>query len=167
MGLLFHRQVQVIHLYLARNILEVLGSTAAFFVVYVALISRNEVSLPKDWGLLYAGWFLLALMSSGLANMLAALSLRYDLMERLVPVLSYALIPVSGAFVMADWVPSRFRDMYLLVPLAHGIEMVRAGVFGEFVATHYHFWYALAWAGILNFFAMILLADARDRVDNG
>jgi len=43
--------------------------------------------------------------------------------------------------------------------------MIRAGVFGEFVETHYSPLYALAWAGVLNFLAMVMLADARDRVD--
>ncbi|AQR60890.1 ABC transporter [Brevundimonas sp. LM2] len=165
-GLLFHRRVQVLHLYLARNILEFMGTTVAFIVVYVALIATAQVSLPRDWGALYAGWFLLGVMSTGLANMVAALALRYEVMERLVSLLTYAMIPISGAFFMVDWLPSQFRDTFLLIPLAHGIEMVRHGVFGEFVKTYYDFWYAMAWAAIFNFLAMILLADARERVDN-
>lgn len=165
-GLLFHRQVQVLHIYFSRNLLEFLGATVAFVVVYIALIAVGEVSLPKSLPLLYGGWLLLGLVSTGLANMLAALSLRYELMERLVPVVSYALIPLSGAFLMVDWMPAQYRPMFLLIPLPHGIEMVRAGVFGEFVPTHYNALYAFSWACILNFFGMILLADARVRVDN-
>lgn len=164
-GLLHHRQVHILQLFFSRNLLEFMGSSAAFVVVYVALIAAGQVSLPKDWSLLYGGWLILCVVSSGLAMLLASLSLRYELMERLVPLLSYALIPLSGAFVMAEWIPERYRDTYLLIPLPHVIEMVRAGVFGEFVKTHFNPWYALVWGGILNFAAMILLADARDRVD--
>lgn len=165
-GILSHRQLKVLHLFIARNILEFMGTTAAFFVVYVSLIATNQVGLPKDWGLLYAGWFLLGLMSAGLGNFFAALANRYEIMERLVPVLSYMLIPISGSFFMVAWIPVRFQEAYLLLPLAHGIEMIRAGVFGEFVETHYRFLYALCWAGIFNFFSMILLVGARDRVDS-
>lgn len=166
-GLLYHRQIHVLQLFASRNLLEFMGATIAFIVLYVFLIAVGEVSLPEDWMLLYTGWLLVGWMSSGLAVVLAALSLRFDLMERLVPVISYALIPLSGAFFMADWIPQPYRDQYLLIPLPHGVEMVRAAVFGEFVATHYDFWYALAWGGIFNFVGMILLAGVRERIDVG
>lgn len=164
-GLLHHRQIHVLHTYLARAALEFMGGTAAFVVVYICLIAAGQVSLPKDWGLLYGGWLLLGWLSTGLSITLAALALRFEIMERLVPVLSYALIPLSGAFFMVAWLPDQFQEMYLLVPLPHGIEMVRAGVFGEFVETHFNFAYAFAWGGIFNFAGMILLAGVQDRVD--
>lgn len=164
-GLLHHRQVKVLHLFIARNFLEFIGATAAFVVVYVVLIALGQVSLPRDWLLLYGGWLLLGWMGSGLAVLFAGLALRFDLMERLVPVLSYALIPLSGVFFMVEWIPAKYREIYMLIPLPHGIEMVRAGVFGEFVKTHFNPLYALAWGGILNFAGIILLANARDRVD--
>ena len=166
-GLLYHRQIQVMHIFLSRNLLEFAGATIAFIVVYVFLIAAGQVASPSDWGLLYSGWLLLVWVSSGLANTLAALSLRYDLMEKLVPVLSYALIPLSGAFFMVDWIPAQYRETYLLIPLPHGIEMVRAGVFGEFVKTHYHPTYAFIWGGALHLASMILLSDARSRVELG
>lgn len=164
-GLLFHRSVSVLHLFVSRNILEFLGASAAFVVVYGVLMALGQVSLPKDILTLYAGWIILGLMSSGLAMLLAALSIRSHVMERVVPLLTYVMIPISGAFFMVSWIPHKYQAAYLLIPLAHGIEMIRAGVFGEFVETHYNPMYALLWAGILNFLAMILLADARDRVD--
>jgi len=164
-GLLFHRNISILHIFVSRNILEFMGATAAFVVVYAVLMVLGQVSLPKDILTLYAGWLLLAFMSSGLAMVLAALSLRSEVMERIVPLLTYVMIPMSGAFFMVSWLPHRYQELYLLIPLPHGIEMIRAGVFGEFVETHYSSLYALSWGGILNFLAMILLADARDRVE--
>jgi capsular polysaccharide transport system permease protein len=164
-GLLHHRQIKVLHLYLARNILEGLGATAAFIVVYVILMLLGQVALPKDPGLLYLGWLIMNWLGMGLAITLAALSIRFEVMERLVPVLSYALIPISGAFFMVDWIPAAYRDQFLLLPFPHPIEMIRAGVFGEFTPTHFDPWYAVLWGFILNFVGMILLAGARDKVD--
>ena len=100
----------------------------------------------------------------GLALTLAGLAMRYELMERLVPVLTYAMIPLSGAFVMVAWIPERYRETFLLVPLPHGIEMVRAGVLGEFVHTYYHPLYAAAWGGVLVGAGLILLADVKNRI---
>jgi capsular polysaccharide transport system permease protein len=164
-GLLHHRQISVLHLFLARNTLEFAGGTAAFVVVYVILLALGQVGPPKDALLLYSGWFLLGLMGNGIAIIMAALAMRSDLMERLVPVLTYALIPVSGAFFMVGWLPDRFRDPFLLVPFPNAIEMIRAGVFGEFVATYYHPIYAIACAGVMNFLGLVLLASSKDLVE--
>lgn len=164
-GLLFHKQIAIIHLFIARNVLEFLGATAAFIVVYLVLLCLRQVSVPSNILLLYAGWLILTLNSTGLATVLAALAIRWEVMERIVPLFTYLLIPLSGAFFMVAWLPQHYRELYLLVPIPHGIEMVRAGIFGPFVETHYHAAYALTWAGLLNFVGLILLADARDRVD--
>ena len=164
-GLMHHRQIAVLHLFLARNLLEILGATGAFIVVYAAMIALRQASLPHDWLLLYSGWLLLAWMAMGFALILAGLALRFEVMERVVPVLSYILIPVSGVFFMVAWLPPAYRELYLLVPFPHPVEMIRAAVFGEFTPTYYDASYALAWAAVFNILGMALIYGARDRVD--
>lgn len=164
-GLLHHRGIAVLHLYIARNILEFLGTTAAFVVVYGVLMVLGQVGWPANLLLLYGGWFLLAFMAAGLAMIFAALAIRYDVMERIVPLFTYILIPMSGVFFMAAWVPAAYRDAFLLIPLPHVVEMVRAGVFGEFVETHFNPLYALGWAAVFNVTGLLLLGGARERID--
>jgi capsular polysaccharide transport system permease protein len=163
-GLLHHRQISILHIFIARNLMEFAGSTAAFVIVYVVLIAMGQVSLPHDWLLLYAGWLLTGWVGFGLALSFAGLSIRFEIMERLVPVLTYAMIPLSGAFFMVAWIPAQYREAFLLVPMPHGIEMVRAGVFGEFVPTYYHPAYALAVGTVFVIFGMLLLADVKNRI---
>lgn len=163
-GLLYHRQLRILHFYIARGVLEFLGATAALVVVYVTLMAAGQLSPPQDWLLLMGGWLLLGWMGFGLALVFAALSLRFELMERLVPVLTYALIPFSGAFAMTAWLPEPYRSAYLWIPLPHGVEMVRAGVFGEFVPTYYDPVYALAWGSGFIVIGLLLMAGAKDRV---
>ncbi len=164
-GLLHHRSIAVLHLYAARNALEFLGTTAAFMVVYLLLGFLGEVSPPHDWSLVIVGWLLLGFMGVGLALIFSGLALRYTVMERIVPLLTYAMIPMSGAFFMASWVPPVWRDTYLLIPLPHAVEMIRAGVFGPFVETHFDGLYALTWGLVLNFVGLLLIAGARDRIE--
>lgn len=164
-GLLYHRGVAVLHIYAARLLLEFLGTTAAFAVVYATLSLIGQAQTPVDWPLLYGGWLLMALIGSGLALIFSGLALRSDLMERITPLFTYLLIPLSGVFFMAAWAPPVYRDILLLVPIPHAVEMVRAGVFGPFVETHYNPLYALAWGVGLNAAGLLLLADARERVD--
>jgi capsular polysaccharide transport system permease protein len=173
-GLLHHRQVAPLHVYLSRNLLEVSGATVAFIFVYIVLWAMGQVSLPHDPLLLYCGWLLLAWIGMGFALILAGLSMRFEFMElsmrfefmeRLVPLLGYLLIPISGAFFMVAWLPPQVQEAYLYVPFPHPIEMIRAAVFGEFVETHYHPFYALAVGTGFNIFGMLLIAGARDQID--
>ena len=164
-GLLHHKQIAILHLYLARNLLEVAGTTVAFMVVYAALIALGQVGLPHDPLLLYSGWFILAWMGMGFALIMAGLAMRFEFMERVVGLLSYLLIPISGAFFMVSWLPPAYRETFLLVPFPHAIEMIRAGVFGEFTATYYDPPYALVWAAIFNIVGMALIYGARDRIN--
>lgn len=163
-GLMHHRQIGLMHIFLARNLMEFAGGTAAFVVVYVVLFALGQVELPANWLLLYAGWIMVGWTALGVSLIFAGLTIRYELMERLVPVLTYAMIPLSGAFFMLSWIPQQYRDMLLWVPFPNAIEMVRDGVFGEFVPTYYHAEYALLSGAIMLFTGMILLSGAKNRV---
>lgn len=164
-GLMYHRQIAPMHIFIARVALELGGATAAFFVVYVVLFALGQVSLPHNYLLLYAGWFLLAWIAQGFALILTGLAMRYDLMERLIGLISYSLIPISGVFFMVSWLPARFREFYLLIPFVHGVEMIRAGVFGEFVTTYYDPPYALFVGTIFNILGLLIISASRDRIE--
>ena len=157
-GLLHHKSVRPLHVYISRSIIETAGGTLAFAVVYVTLLVVGAVSLPSDYMLLYSGWMILSAVSTGVAIIFAALAIRFEVMERLLPVFLYVQIPLSGAFVMVDWVPANYQGLYLLSPLPHTVEMVRASVFGEFVKTHYSIGYAFSWAVGLIFVGLLLLS---------
>lgn len=160
-GLLYHRNIRTLHIYLSRGILEFAGNTLAFFIVYMTLVFIGQTHAPANLMLLYAGWFLLAWMCTGLAFVFAGLALRFELFERVSPVLQYALIPLSGVFTMMAWLPENYRNVLLLVPIPHAVEMVRDGMFGEFVHTIYDVKYAVAWAAGLTIAGLLLLARAR------
>lgn len=164
-GLLYHRKITIFHIFFSRNLLELLGSTVAFMVVYLLLFILGQVGPPHSVLTLYGGWLLLWWVSMGFAITLSALAMEFELMERLIPVLTYALIPLSGAFFMVSVVPAHWRDLFLLIPFPNTIEMVRAGVFGEFVETHYSASYAFMCGTVINFLALVLLSRAKNHLD--
>lgn len=164
-GLLYHRQVSPLHILAARVLLELGGATIAFFVVYATLLFLGQVDLPHNYLLIYGGWFLVAWASTGLALVMTGLVMRYEVFERVVNLISYIMIPVSGAFFMVSWLPEGFRRVVMLLPFVHGTEMIRAGVFGEFVETHFDLSYALAIGTILNIIGLLLVASSMDRIE--
>ena len=74
------------------------------------------------------------------------------------------MIPLSGAFLMVAWMPAQYREGFLRVPFPNAIEMVRAGVFGEFVETYITAEYALFSGAVMLVIAMILLGGAKNRI---
>lgn len=164
-GLLHHRQVSVLHIYASRNLLEVLGSSTAFIVVYVVMFCLGQVGPPQNILLAYSGWLILIFISVGFGLLFSALAIQFDLMERLVGVIQYLMIPATGTFFMVGWFSEDIRNIILLIPFPNAVEMVRGGIFGEFVPTYYHPLYAIAWAAGLNFAGLILLARARNVID--
>lgn len=165
LGLMYHRQIAPLHLLISRAVLEFGGATGAFMVVYAVLLALGQVSLPQNYLTLYCGWLLLAWTAMGFALVMSGLAMRYEIMERLVPVISYVLIPISGAFYMVSWLPAIARQYIQFIPFVHGIEMIRAGVFGEFVATYYNVPYALFIGAIMNIIGLLIISASRDRIE--
>lgn len=165
LGLMYHRALAPLHFYISRSVLEFGGTTAAFVVVYSALIVLRQVSFPQDYLLLYGGWLLMWIMSTGVGFILSGLAMRSDVMERFVPLISYALIPLSGVFFMIDWLPAAVREIYLWVPFPNAIEMVRAGVFGEGVPTHFRLGYAVGVSMFLLLAGLLMIKNAEGYID--
>ena len=165
-GLLYHRQIKPMHILTSRIVLELGGATLAFILLYTLLLFLGEIALPNNYLLLYAGWLLFAFNSVGLALILTGLVMRFELFERLVGLISYAMIPLSGVFFMVAWVPAHLRDIYLTLPFVHGVEMIRSSVFGEFVETYYDVPYALVWGAVMNILGLLLIAYAHSRSDS-
>jgi capsular polysaccharide transport system permease protein len=164
-GLLHHRQVSIIHVYVARALVEFMGTTTAFLAVFVILFLIGQVSFPKNPLLLYWGWISLAWLSFGLALLLSALAVRFEVVERITQLFTYMLIPLSGAFFTVSIVPAAYREAFLLVPMPNAVEMVRAGFFGEFFEAYYHPTYPALFGTVLLFFALIVLSSALKYVD--
>jgi capsular polysaccharide transport system permease protein len=164
-ALLYHRQITVIHLFAARLLLEFVGVTMAFFVVCLVLGLFGQVTPPARLELVYGGWFLLAWLAAGLALVVGALSQIVEVIERFVSLMTYVLVPLSGTFYMAAWLPAAYRDSVLLLPLLHPVEMIRAGFFGDSVPTYYSLGYAAAWAAGLTLTGLLLLRFVRRRIE--
>jgi capsular polysaccharide transport system permease protein len=163
--LLYHRQITVLHLFIARVGLEFIGVTLAFICIFFVLWAMGLMKPPERLALVYMGWLILAWISCGLALIFGALGELYEFMERFVSVVTYILVPLSGTFYMVAWVPAEFRRWVLVLPFIHPIEMIRGGFFGEFVPTYFNAAYASAWAAGFTLLGLVLTQFVRGRVE--
>jgi capsular polysaccharide transport system permease protein len=165
--LLYHRQISILHLFFGRCIVEVIGVTFAFIVIVSILIPFGLMDMPQNLILLYTGWFLLALMSLGMAILFGSLFEFFEPLERFVSIITYLMVPLSGAFYMVAWIPEPYRDYVLLIPFVNTTEMIRGGYLGDKVHSYYSIPYAFAWAGGFMIVGLFLSTFVRDRVEMG
>ncbi|MES2884495.1 MAG: ABC transporter permease [Pseudomonadota bacterium] len=155
-SLLYHRQVRMLDLLIARIVLEVYGALIAYAVIAFIFWALGFYQLPKDWALFYLGWGYIIAFSAGLGLVMGCVSEMAEWSEKLVGPFMYFLLPISGVFFMADWLPARYREWALYVPTLNAFEMIRGGQFGPSVRVHYDLAYT-SWFCAIQFALGLIL----------
>ncbi|MDB5479235.1 MAG: transporter, partial [Caulobacteraceae bacterium] len=163
--LLYHRHITPLHLFFSRFSIEVIGITFAYMLIVVFLNFFGLMPLPKDLLVLMGGWALLAWLAFGVALIMGALAEMFEFVERFVQVLTYILIPLSGAFFMISALPPTYRHYVMMLPFVHCFELMRGAYFGPFLKTYYDVPYAITWAAGLTLIGLIVVQYVRERVE--
>lgn len=147
-SLLFHKQVTPLDIIIARVSLEILGTLGAGVLVGSAAIILGFMKPPENYSLLYSGIFFQMFFCLSTALIVAPLTQRSEFLEKSISVLTYLSLPLSGAFLMVDWIPQHYRWILLASPSVDAIEMLRAGQFGYSAHAHYDVIYSI-WINFL------------------
>lgn len=166
-GLLYHRNVSLLDVFVSRMLLEFAGATTALTVVTSLVTIAGLIDPPRDIGPAIVGWLLMGALSVGQALCFAVLTERSEVWERFIQPYQYLMLPLSGTFFMVDWLPSSAQKLIWFNPTVHCYEMFRAGFFGEEVPTHFASWYPSIWAAILVALGIWGLGSVRDRIHFG
>jgi ABC-type polysaccharide/polyol phosphate export permease len=137
LSLMYHRHVKVIDIFAARLLLEGGGATISFVVLALFFSAIGWVNPPEDVGKVLFAWFMLAWFGCSLAVLMGAWSEQSEIVEKLWGPTSYLLFPLSGAAFMVDALPKAAQDFVLLLPMVHGVELLREGYFGSIFKAHY------------------------------
>lgn len=160
-SLLYHRQVTILDFIIVRFLIELLGGMMAFVFVACILIPFDQFPIPADIGLAISGWMIYAFFCFSLCLIIAPLSEMSEVLEKLVPVTTYVMIPFSGLFMMSDWLAPSIRSYYLWSPFVQGMEMLRKGVWGDEITVHYNPFYPISLSLILMLFGLVLCKRVR------
>ncbi|MBE9604421.1 ABC transporter permease [Acetobacteraceae bacterium H6797] len=163
MTLLFHRNVTLLDVMIARSTLELMSIIGV--VVIIELAAGFMIGhWPAKPMTLIAALLLMALLGHGLGMMVAALTAAYEGIERLVHMFTYLMMPLSGAMFMLETVPPAWRDLLLWVPLPNIHEMARDGQFGTLLIHHYDVSYIVYWVIGTNLLGMLALRAIRPKL---
>ena|ERR1700681_2067126 len=164
-SLLFHRNVQILDVLLTRTILEIGGATCSFIVLSSFFMFIGWMPAPVDLLEVVSGWVMLAWFGTSLALLIGSGTAFSAVVDRLWHPAAYLLFPLSGAAFMVDWMPQKFQKFVLLLPMVHGIEILREGWFGNVVRTHYDLKYMAASCLVLSLAGLYLQRAASLRLE--
>lgn len=130
-SLLYHRQIKVLDFIFVRVLIEMIGAMMAYLFIGALLLILKEFPVPADLGSLFLGWILYCLFTFSLCLVLAPLSEMSEIIEKLMPVTLYIMIPFSGVFNMVSWLAPHFQQAMLYSPFVSPMELMRHGIFGD------------------------------------
>lgn len=160
-SLLYHRQVKILDFILVRFLIELLGAMMAFVFIASILIFFDLFPFPADIGMLIGGWALYALVTLSVCFIVGPLSEMSEVVEKLVPVTTYIMIPISGAFSMVSWLTPTMREYMLWSPFVNPMEMMRYGVWGNNVTVYYNIWNSIVFSVICTVIGLTLCRRVR------
>lgn len=154
LALMYHRHVKVVDIFAARLLLEAAGATISFVVLGLLFSAIGWINPPEDIGKVLFAWFMLAWFGFSLALLLGALSEQSELIDKLWGPSSYLLFPLSGAAFMVDALPTAAQDLILMLPMVHGVELLREGYFGSTFKAHYNIFYLAVICAVMTLFGL-------------
>lgn len=155
--LLHHRNVRLIDVFLSRIILEAVGTTISFVFLVLFFWGLEWLQPPEDVLKVALGWVMLCWFGAALAIFLGALSASSELVDKFWHPAAYILFPLSGAAFLVDGLPVAAQDYALLLPMVHGVELLREGYFGSAIRAHYDIGYMALWNAGLTVFGLLRL----------
>lgn len=164
-GLLYHRNVKLIDVYLARSGLEIIGATISFLALSVISLVAGIMDLPSNFLYMSLGWVLLIWFALALGFVVGCLFEMYEILDRLWHALTYIIFPLSGAAFFVYWLPPVIQELVLYVPMVHFSEMIRHGYYGDAVPTFESLNYIIIWNLILSFLGLYLVRLMSNRLE--
>jgi ABC-type polysaccharide/polyol phosphate export permease len=164
-GLLYHQRIHFLDLVIARLLGEIGFILASFVTMYAIFYVAGYLRLPYSLAYIYLGWFFHIWFVFAVCLLFAGLGLIWELSRRIFMPLTYAMIPVYGAFFMMSWLPENIRNILLYFPPANATEIMRFGYFGTTQATYFFIPYTAACCTALTFVALLVLFRSRQRLE--
>lgn len=164
-GLLFYPLVRPLDLVIARVVLEFVTQLIVLTLLLCASAFIDDTLQVHDLLRTLSGLVLAAGLGASLGLVCCGLSVYSRVVEQLFPAVVRPLFWVSAVFHPVASMPTGIRELLLLNPVTHVVEMVRDGWFPGYAAQHVDVWYVAIWVLVLSFFGLTLERTARRHLE--
>jgi ABC-type polysaccharide/polyol phosphate export permease len=160
-GLLYHQQVKILDIVLARTLLEFASVTTSFVFLTIVFQQLGLMEMPSDPLMALIGWFYLMWFVSGVGMIAAYLGAVSEIFDRVWHVVLYLTIPFTGAVSMVVWLPPEAQRILLWSPMVNAVEMLREGYFGTGIKAMYSVQYLVEVNAALTLLGLLLVRKIR------
>lgn len=162
-SLLYHRNVRMLDIIIARVALDSVGGLASFTVAFIVLNVLGYLDNMVDPLASAGAWLLLTWFGWSFALVVAGVTELFEPAHHFVQPLLYITLPLTGAFFMVLWLPLSVQAVVMWSPLVHIFEMFRSGMFGAHMSADWSPMYVIAWCLGLMAIGLPLLRIAQAR----
>lgn len=165
--LLYHRFVKISDVLFSRVVTQ-FATTSLTLFLFVPLVCFKVIDYPQEIPLMVGSWLLVSWYAIAIAFISAAISSLYKIGPKVSMLIAILHIWITGAFFMVEWLPGKYRSLMLFFPMVNATEMMRDGLFGNIVTTHYSILYIMMCNIVLTYIglAMIRKLSLRGAVDD-
>ncbi|HTT80162.1 MAG TPA: ABC transporter permease [Stellaceae bacterium] len=153
-GLLYHRRITPLDIFLGRSLLEMFGNFTAVPFSWWVWHVLGFMDWPENFRLMLLGWGFMCWWILAFALITAALSERSELIGHIWSPITYLYIFWSGFFFLAEWMPYKLRVLAVTIdPPLDSYEIIRDGYFGSQIHAYYsmpHLTYMLTGLTVLG-----------------
>lgn len=138
-SLMYHRQIKIVDFVFVRFMVELIGHMMAYVAIVSVLIPLDLFPVPYNIGYILLGWMVYGLFTLSVCLVIAPLAEMSEVVEKMIGVVVYIMIPFSGSFSMVSWVSPTVQNVLLSSPPVNAMEMMRFGIYGYDVDAHFGF----------------------------
>jgi capsular polysaccharide transport system permease protein len=154
-ALLYHRYVKMIDIMIARAIIQCFTTTISLLLLF-PLVFFGAIDYPNDPPLIIFSWILVQWYGFSFSIIAGAAVGLYKFGLKICLILGAFHVLITGGFFMVDWLPSTYADYALIFPMVHATEMMRDGLFGNMVPTHYSGLYIICGNLVITYIGLAL-----------
>jgi capsular polysaccharide transport system permease protein len=156
-ALLAYPAVTFMDALLARFLLNALTQLLVLVILMVGIVILYDLRPILDWPNIFLGLAMLIAITLSVGVMNCFLFSSFPLWERFWGVLTRPLFILSGILFIPENVPARFRDIYMLNPLAHMTSQMRKGFFATYDAVYVSPLYVFMVSLVVGIFGLLFL----------
>lgn len=163
-GLFVYRQVKPFDTIVARFGLEVfIMLMVTLIFIFIGLYFGFDLRVKNVNGVILAEVWLLV-FTFGVGLLLSVLGSFFELVRKVVNIISLPLFLLSGLFFTAESLPPNARDILLYNPLLHFVEMIHGNYFASLNTNYVDYRYMLLWTVVPLFAGLWLYRRAERRI---
>jgi len=156
-ALLAYPAVTFMDALLARFLLNTLTQMLVLVIMMAGIVMLYDLRPILDWPSLFLGIGMLLAITMSIGVMNCFLFASFPLWQRFWTVLTRPLFILSGILFIPEDVPARFRDLFMINPLAHVTSQMRKGFFGTYDAVYVQPLYVFMISLVVGIFGMLFL----------